>query len=59
MSILEKLGQFFDNLAIPTEIMEIFEGISGIWDAIPYALRATLFMIFGVACLLAIVKMLF
>lgn len=58
MTILEKLGQFFDNLAIPGEIIEVFEGFTGIWEAIPIALRYTLMMMFSVACLLAVLKML-
>lgn len=59
LSILDKLGQFFDNLSIPTEVMKVFEGFADVWGAIPITLRYVLISMFSIACLLAVIKMLF
>jgi len=59
MTVLEKLGNFFDNLAIPGELLEVFEAFADIWDAIPLVLRYVLMGMFSTACLFAILKMLF
>lgn len=59
MTILEKLGNFFSSLAIPGELAKVFEGFVGIWEAIPLVLRSTLIGMFSVACLFAVLKMLF
>ncbi len=58
-ALIEKIGTLFDNLAIPGEIMEVFQTITEIWDAVPLAVRVTLIGCFSVACVLAILKMLF
>lgn len=58
-SLIEKIGTLFDNLAIPGEIMDVFDTIAQIWDAIPLALRVTFIGLFSVACTLAAIKMLF
>ena len=58
-SVVGGLGQFFDYLSIPTEIMKVFDGFADVWGAIPVVVRYTLISMFSIACLLAVVKMLF
>lgn len=58
-SVMGGLGQFFDNLSIPTEVMKVFEGFDDVWGAIPIVVRYTIISMFSIACLLAVVKMLF
>lgn len=58
-SLIEKIGTLFDNLAIPGEIVKVFETITEIWEAIPFAVRVTFIGCFSVACVFAILKMLF
>lgn len=57
--LLDKLGQLFNNTAIPFEILEVFNGFIGIWEAIPVVVRFTFVFCFGIACTFAILKMLF
>ena len=59
MTIMDKLGQFFDNLAIPGELLEVFEAFASIWESVPLVLRYVLMGMFSTACLFAILKMLF
>ncbi len=58
-SLLEKIGVFFDNLSIPSEIVKVFNGITDIWNALPFVLRTCLLFCFGIACMFAILKMIF
>lgn len=57
--IVNSLGKFFDNLAIPYEISQVFDTLVGIWGVIPAAIRFTIIMCFSVACFFAVAKMLF
>lgn len=57
--VMTGLGKFFDNLAIPYEISQVFDVFVGIWEVIPAAVRFTLIMCFSVACFFAVAKMLF
>lgn len=59
MAILDKLGQVFDNLAIPYEMVKVFQAFAEIWETIPYVLRYVIIGMFSTACLFAILKMLF
>lgn len=58
-SLISKIGTLFDNLAIPGEIADVFQAFSDIWDAIPLAVRVTMISLFSIACVLAMLKMLF
>lgn len=58
-NIIDKIGTFFDNLAIPGEIVDVFDMFSDLWGAIPYAVRVALVGCFSFACVLAAIKMLF
>jgi len=57
--VMTTIGKFFDNLAIPYEISQVFDVFVGIWEVIPAAIRFTLIMCFSVACFFAVAKMLF
>lgn len=58
-AIIAKISLFFDNLAIPFEMIEVYKSVTAIWDALPLALKAALIGIFGVSTFLCVVKMLF
>lgn len=58
-SIMDGLGQYFDDLSIPTEVMKVFKGFADVWGAIPIVIRYTLISMFSIACLFAVIKMLF
>lgn len=58
-SLLQKLGELFDNLAIPFEMVEVYTAVTSIWEAFPLAVRFSLIGCFAIACLFAILKMLF
>lgn len=58
-SLLAKIGEFFSNLAIPFEIVDVFRAVTAVWSALPFVLQVALVACFSVACLLAILKMLF
>lgn len=59
MTILDKIGNFFSNLAIPSEVYKVFEALSAIWETIPVAVKLCFVMCFSIACLFAVLKMLF
>lgn len=54
-----KLGYFFDDLSIPFEVSKVFEGFADIWGAVPVVVRYTIIFGFSIACVFAILKMLF
>lgn len=58
-TLLDRIGNVFDNLAIPGEIVDVFSMFSELWAAIPYAVRVALIGCFTFACVLAAIKMLF
>lgn len=58
-NVLDKIGLFFDNLAIPFEMVEVFKSVTAVWDALPLAVRGTLTGIFALATFFCVVKMLF
>lgn len=58
-SLLSKIGEFFANLAIPFEVVEVFQSVTAVWNALPLVLQFALIACFAMACFLAILKMLF
>ena len=48
-----------DNLALPFEIAKVFDSIKDIFNALPLAMKLAIIACFSVACLFAIIKMLF
>lgn len=58
-NLIDRIGTLFDNLAIPGEIVDVFEMMTEIWEAIPFSVRYALMGCFSAACVLAILKMLF
>lgn len=58
-SLLEKLGELFDNLAIPFEMIEVYNAVTSIWEAFPLVVRFSLIGCFAIACFFAVLKMLF
>lgn len=58
-NLIDRIGTLFDNLAIPGEIVDVFEMMTEIWEAIPFSIRYALIGCFSVACMFAILKMLF
>ena len=58
-SLLDKVAEFFQNASIPFEMMDVYTAITSIWAAFPFVLRVCLIGCFSLACLFAILKMLF
>ena len=58
-NLIDRIGTLFDNLAIPGEIVDVFEMMTEIWESIPFSVRYVLIGCFSVACIFAVLKMLF
>lgn len=58
-NLIDRIGTLFDNLAIPGEILDVFEMMTVIWESIPFSVRCILIGCFTVACVFAMLKMLF
>lgn len=58
-TFMDELGNYFGVIAVPTEVMKVFEGFVDIWQAIPIVIRYTFILCFTLACTFAIFKMLF
>lgn len=58
-NLIDRIGTLFDNLAIPGEIVDVFEMMSTFWESIPLSVRYALLGCFSIACTFAILKMLF
>lgn len=57
--IVNSLGKFFNNMAIPYEVSLVFDIFLGIWEAIPAVIRFVIVLSFSGLCFFAMVKMLF
>lgn len=57
--LLGKIAEFFQNASIPFEMMDVYTAITSIWSAFPFVIRVCLVGCFSLACLFAILKMLF
>lgn len=53
------LEDIIDTLAIPFELVKVYSAVNSVWDALPGVIKITMTCCFGVACLFAILKMLF
>lgn len=53
------LEDIFDTLAIPFELVDVYKAVTSVWEALPGVIKITMTCCFGVACLFAILKMLF
>ena len=58
-SLLAKLGELFQNLSIPFELIDVYTAVTSIWEAFPLVSRFCLIGCFSVACFFAVLKMLF
>lgn len=53
------LDGIIGNLSLPFEIMKVFDSIKDIFNALPLAVKFAIIACFSVACLFAVIKMLF
>lgn len=58
-AFLAKIGEFFANAAIPFQVVSVYRSITAVWNALPLVLQVTLIACFGIACLFAVIRMIF
>ena len=53
------MQDIIDTLAIPFEIVDVYKAVTACWEILPGVIKLTMTGCFGVACMFAILKMLF
>lgn len=53
------IQDIIDTLALPFELMGAYKAVTYVWDALPTVVKMSMICCFAVACLFAILKMLF
>lgn len=48
-----------DTLTLPVQLVDAYRAVTYIWDAFPVVVKMVMICCFGVACLFAILKILF
>lgn len=58
-TFLDSLGNYFGAIAVPHEVTKVFNGFLEVWGAIPAVIRYVFILAFTLACVIAVLKMLF
>ena len=59
--LTSKFGQLLPNgnLAIPFELVTVYNAVTDVWEALPLAVRMSFIGVFGMVTLFVILRMLF